>query len=72
MSASKKPRLVQGEIQHRWPCLPVQALDFKVRTPDDLAVVLAEEMGFTEKRAQMEARRFWSDLEEKFRLATAS
>jgi len=68
----KKRRLVHGEIRHRWPSLPGTALDSQVRTPEDLAAVLSEEMGFTEKRARMEARGFWSDLEEKFRLAAAS
>ena len=72
MSAIKKRRLVQGEIRHRWPSLACTALDSKVRTAEDLAVVLSEQMGFAEKRAQIEARRFWSDLEEKFRLAAAS
>jgi hypothetical protein len=72
MTAYKKRRLVHGEIQHRWPSLSEAVRDSQVRTPEDLAAVLSKQMGFTERRAKMEARGFWSDLEEKFRLAAAS
>ena len=60
--------LVQGEVQHRWPSLPMQVLS-GVRTPDALAALLSKQMGFSSNLALREANGFWADLEERFRRA---
>ena len=64
--------IVQGEIQDRWPWLPATALSEELQTPDALAVLLSEEMDFSQRRAVMEAHDFWNALEERFRLASES
>jgi hypothetical protein len=62
--------LVKGEIQIRWPTLSLTSLSLEVTSPDVLATVLSEHMGFSPRRAIAEAAMFWKDLEEKFRQAT--
>ncbi len=71
---NKRPRspVVQAEIRYRWPSLPLSALNNEIRTPDALAILLSEQMGFCENRALMEANGFWNDLEERFRLASTA
>jgi hypothetical protein len=61
--------LVRGEIQIRWPTLSLTSLVLDVTSPDVLATVLSEQMGFSARRAIAEAQMFWKDLEEKFRQA---
>jgi hypothetical protein len=61
--------LVQGEIHYRWPSLRMAGLSLEVRTPDILATILSEHLGFSPKRAVAEAQIFWNELEERFRRA---
>jgi len=68
----RRSSVVQGEIRHRWPSLPITPLNNKEWTPDLLAVLLSEQMGLCHKRALMEAHGFWKDLEERFRLAATA
>jgi hypothetical protein len=68
---TRRSSVVQAEIVYRWPSLPITALS-SVKTPNALAVVLSEQMGFCENRALMEAHGFWKDLEEGFRLAATA
>jgi hypothetical protein len=57
---------IQVEIQHRWPSLPAKSLESELMTATMVATVLIEELGFTPRRAVVEANLFWADLEDKF------
>ena len=61
-------RLICGEIQHRWPSLPVSELN-RTGMPEELAVELSRHYDFSYPRAKTEADYFWADLEERLQRA---
>lgn len=61
-------RLIRGEVEHRWPALPVSELN-RTAMPDGLPAVLSRHYEISLSRAITEVSQFWAELDERFQRA---
>ena len=66
----KRWSLVLGEIQYRWPSLPIAELS-SAEMPNQLQFLLARHYGLSSGRAASEADRFWNDFNQRLEKAVA-
>jgi hypothetical protein len=67
---SKRWSLICGEIQYRWPDLPMEELSLE-KMPSQLEVLLTSHYHLCRTRAIREANRFWDELGQSLQQAAA-